>query len=138
LIALRPNVEAKRAPRAPGDDTHDEAKKGNAVELKYVRHSEIGFILWPRTDDLWHAHIGQLLSKQCQGTIVSAGFAKLAGGKAKCWGERSERPFAPRWRDRRKARARQLFRCLKARIDAMASKLAPNVVVTGKPPCGAA
>jgi hypothetical protein len=50
-------------------------------------------------------------------------------------GERSERPFAPRWRDRRKARARQLFRCLKAgrrptiepamqaRIDAMASKL---------------
>jgi len=53
-------------------------------------------------------------------------------------GERSERPFAPRWRDRRKARARQLFRCLKAgrrptiepamqaRIDAMASKLAPN------------
>jgi hypothetical protein len=29
-------------------------------------------------------------------------------------GERSERPFMPRWRDRRKARARQLFRCLKA------------------------
>jgi len=55
-------------------------------------------------------------------------------------GERSERPFAPRWRERRKARARQLFRCLKAgrtptiepamqaRIDAMASKMrAPNV-----------
>lgn len=29
-------------------------------------------------------------------------------------GERSERPLAPRWRERRKQRARQLFRCLKA------------------------
>lgn len=56
------------------------------MELKYVRHSEIGFVLWPRTDDLWHAHIGQLLRQQCRGEIVSAGFAKLAGGKAKCWG----------------------------------------------------
>jgi hypothetical protein len=61
--------------------------KEKTMELKYVRHSQVGFILWPRTDDLWHAHIGGLLQQRCGGEIVSAGFARLAGGKAKCWGK---------------------------------------------------
>lgn len=56
------------------------------MELKYVRHSSLGFVLWPRSDDLWHAHIGQTLGR-VRGTIVSAGFATVAGGVAHCWGE---------------------------------------------------
>jgi hypothetical protein len=56
------------------------------MELKYVRHSSLGFVLWPRSDDLWHAHIGQTLGR-VRGTIVSAGFATVAGGVVQCWGE---------------------------------------------------
>lgn len=55
------------------------------MELKYVRFKRIGFVLWPRTDDLWHAHIG----RSVRDPIVSAGFASVEGGKVRCWG-RSE------------------------------------------------
>lgn len=54
------------------------------MDLKYVRHSIVGFILWPRTDDLWHSHVGKVLPKA--GRIESAGFASLAGGKVRCGG----------------------------------------------------
>jgi hypothetical protein len=53
------------------------------MELKYVRHARIGFVLWPRTDDLWHSHIAATLPR---GGIESAGFASVAGGKVRCWG----------------------------------------------------
>jgi hypothetical protein len=56
------------------------------MELKYVRHSEIGFVLWPRTDDLWHSHVGAVASRN-GGGIVSAGFCTVAGGVARCWGK---------------------------------------------------
>lgn len=58
----------------------------NTVEQKYVRHSALGFVLWPRSDDLWHAHIGAVLGR-VQGKIVSAGFCTVAEGVAHCWGE---------------------------------------------------
>lgn len=58
----------------------------STVELKYVRHSALGFMLWPRTDDLWHSDVGKLL-RRVPGEIVSAGFACVAGGTASCWGE---------------------------------------------------
>lgn len=55
------------------------------MELKYVRHSIIGFVLWARQDDLWHSHIGNTV-RVVGGEIISAGFATVAGGVAKCWG----------------------------------------------------
>lgn len=55
-------------------------------ELKYVRHSDLGFVLWARSDDLCHRHVGHLLAR-VPGTIISAGFCSLAGGVVCCWGE---------------------------------------------------
>lgn len=46
----------------------------NAVKHKYVRHSALGFVLWPMTDDLWHSHVGNQL-RRVEGSILSAGFA---------------------------------------------------------------
>lgn len=59
------------------------------MELKYVRHSTIGFIVWPRTDALWHSDIGVNAIRKAGGKIISAGFCSLEGGAARCWG-RSE------------------------------------------------
>lgn len=56
------------------------------MELKYVRHETVGFILWPRSDDLWHSHIGSLARQKAGGKIVSAGFASVDGGAVECWG----------------------------------------------------
>jgi len=56
------------------------------MQLKYVRHERIGFILWPRTDDLWHSHVGMLAQSKAGGEIVSAGFVDLRGGAPRCFG----------------------------------------------------
>jgi len=57
-------------------------------EHKYVRHSELGFVLFPTQDTLWHKHIGVLI-RQCfsKGELVSAGFARIEGGDVICYGE---------------------------------------------------
>lgn len=54
---------------------------------KYVRHSIIGFILWPYSDDLYHSHIGELSVGMGRGHIVSAGFAVIYDGKVTCSGK---------------------------------------------------
>lgn len=59
------------------------------MQLKYVRHERIGFVLWPITDEPWHSHIGRLLESKARGGIVSAGFADLSGDRPRCFG-RSE------------------------------------------------
>lgn len=57
------------------------------MSLKYVRHEEIGFVLWPRTDALWHSHVGRLLQQRRDGKIVSAGFVEFGqDGKPVCFG----------------------------------------------------
>lgn len=64
------------------------------MELKYVRHSTIGFILWPLrfgsevSGNLFHSHVGAAARASCGGKIVSAGFCRLdtAVGKAECFG----------------------------------------------------
>lgn len=56
------------------------------MELKYVRHSRVGFILWPKTDALYHAHVGKLLSAGTRGEVLSAGFARVGGGLVSCYG----------------------------------------------------
>lgn len=53
--------------------------------LKYVRHSTLGFIIWPANTPLWHAHIGKLLLSN-GGKLLSAGFCSVVGGVVKCWG----------------------------------------------------
>jgi len=55
------------------------------IEHKYVRHSALGFILWPTSDQLWHLHVGRSLYR-VEGTIVSAGFCHVIDGRAVCWG----------------------------------------------------
>ena len=59
-----------------------------SIEHKYVRHSELGFVLFPTQDTLWHKHVGMLI-KQCfsRGELVSAGFARIEGGDVICYGE---------------------------------------------------
>ncbi len=57
------------------------------MSLKYVRHEEIGFVLWARTNALWHLHVGDLLQSRRQGEIVSAGFVEFGpGGVPRCFG----------------------------------------------------
>lgn len=78
----------------------------STTELKYARHSEIGFVLWARQDDLWHSHIGATV-RRVGGEIISAGFATLAGGVAQCWGESESLKIKSR-KDDSEALAKQL------------------------------
>jgi len=70
--------------------THEE--RINSMSLKYVRHEEIGFVLWPRTDALWHSHVGRLLQQRRDGKIVSAGFVEFGHAK-RGGGEVPPHPF---------------------------------------------
>lgn len=49
------------------------------MELKYVRHSRVGFILWPKTDALYHAHVGKLLSAVTRGRSCLLGLPGWEG-----------------------------------------------------------
>ena len=56
------------------------------MEHKYVRHNELGFILWPKAEALWHSGVGRLLLSK-GGTLVSAGFVSFQeNGLPKCYG----------------------------------------------------
>lgn len=52
---------------------------------RYVRHAAIGFVIWPKTDALWHAHVGELTSRRSPGGILSAGFVEFTPG-VRCYG----------------------------------------------------
>lgn len=56
------------------------------MELKYVRHEYVGFVLWPKTQLLWHSHIGNLLEDRTSGKILSAGFVNFVNGLPICSG----------------------------------------------------
>lgn len=53
---------------------------------KYVRHSVVGFVIWPKTDSLWHSEVGQLL-EHIHGEIMSAGFVSTGADGPVCFGE---------------------------------------------------
>ena len=54
---------------------------------KYIRHSKIGFIIWPKTDDVWHNAMGKFICNQCfNNEILSAGFVSFKDGKPRCYG----------------------------------------------------
>jgi hypothetical protein len=60
------------------------------IEMKYIRHSKIGFVLWARTNDVFHSDVANAVLNGSEretgnrGEIVSAGFVQLrqsiAGG----------------------------------------------------------
>ena len=57
------------------------------AELKYIRHSKVGFVLIARQDDVYHSHLAQAVLDNAGGVIVSAGFASIFGGRVRCWGK---------------------------------------------------
>ena len=58
------------------------------MQHKYVRFEKLGFILWPYSDDLHHAHIGRTGRQRLQDDeIISAGFAFIKNGAVCCVGK---------------------------------------------------
>jgi len=55
---------------------------------KYIRHSTVGFILWPARDP-WHSDLADAVVRSAGGRIVSAGFCTVGVTRAFCYG-RSE------------------------------------------------
>lgn len=53
------------------------------TEHKYVRTAEVGFIIWPTSDDLWHKHIHSKLRL----LPLSAGFCCYRDGAMHCYGK---------------------------------------------------
>ena len=79
------------------------------MRQKYVRHSHLGFVIFPDTALLHHIHVGELLLKQCRGTLLSAGFCFLGDREdVLCFG-RSESLDLDSRRDDTEALKRQLF-----------------------------
>lgn len=65
-----------------------------ATQLKCVRLQTVGFILWPRTDRLFHSDLAEGCARspdlsRVPRLVISAGFASLHEGEVRCWG-RSE------------------------------------------------
>lgn len=56
------------------------------MKHKYVRHSALGFIIWPMTHDIYHSHIGEMMRANSHGHLISAGFADFSCGTVKCYG----------------------------------------------------
>lgn len=54
------------------------------MEHKYVRTKKLGFIIWPKTHEVHHSHIGSQYLRS--GKLISAGFAEISGGKVRCYG----------------------------------------------------
>lgn len=44
------------------------------MHVKYIRHSEAGFVLWPSTVPLQHADVARSVEQRLGGRVVSAGF----------------------------------------------------------------
>jgi len=59
-----------------------------SIRHKYVRHSELGFVLWPALrGELWHIDVARAIKKrEDRGIVVSAGFAEIENGRVRCYG----------------------------------------------------
>lgn len=77
------------------------------TELKFVRHNILGFVLWPRSDKLYHSDVGDLLRRRVGGEILSAGFCNLVEGFVQCFGESESLSLGCR-KDDSEALAKQL------------------------------
>ena len=56
------------------------------MEVKYINHSEIGFVLWARTDLVYHSDMAHAVCSKAVGKIVTAGFAHIVDGFVECYG----------------------------------------------------
>lgn len=56
------------------------------VRQKYVRFERLGFVVFPISEDVWHAHVGNHVRRYA-GNVISAGFVVFKNGKAQCFGE---------------------------------------------------
>lgn len=79
-----------------------------STELKYIRHATLGFILWLNSDDLWHATVAACAQRNVPGNILSAGFASVEGGEARCWGRSESLKIDSRPKEDSVALAKQL------------------------------
>lgn len=76
-------------------DGAPDADRVRSVEMKYVRHSTVGFVLWPLhlgEGNMFHNTVGRALRYQPEQSgqgdfVVSAGFYSVSGGKVRCYGE---------------------------------------------------
>lgn len=53
------------------------------MEHKYIRFQNIGFVIWPKTDSLWHSHVARFVKD----VPVSAGFVTFGVDSVRCYGE---------------------------------------------------
>jgi hypothetical protein len=54
---------------------------------KYVNFEDVGFVVWRRTHDLWHSHVGKFVQSRCGDNIISAGFVGFGdNGVPVCYG----------------------------------------------------
>jgi hypothetical protein len=64
------------------------------MEMKYVRHKVLGFMLWPKNSTnthpaglLTHYSVGQLLNETSKQGVISAGFCVINNGVVYCYGK---------------------------------------------------
>ena len=58
------------------------------MDWKYIRYEGYGFIIWPNSDKIWHAHMAQSYQRKLSYPI-SAGFIRMTKNGPQCYG-RSE------------------------------------------------
>lgn len=57
------------------------------MKYKYINVENLGFIIWPDSDHVWHKHIAQACQMEEPHKIISAGFADIIGGTVRCYGK---------------------------------------------------
>jgi len=55
------------------------------MKHKYIRHSKVGFILWPTDHGLHHHQVAEVV--KYHGHIISAGFVSIIDGGVFCFGK---------------------------------------------------
>ena len=88
----KPNTKAKEKQAAKAAMPY---RDPSSVEMKYVQHSTVGFVIWPMhlgEGNMFHSTIGRALRYQPEQSgqgdfVVSAGFCSIIGGKVRCYGE---------------------------------------------------
>jgi hypothetical protein len=66
------------------------------MKLKYIRHQEHGFIVWPYAKELSHDDVSSLFDST---GIISAGTVDFSDGSASCYGEANSLGVSARWGD---------------------------------------
>lgn len=59
------------------------------MEMKYVRHEIVGFVVWPAHTGLQHSDVADVINTRTHapGIFISAGFCYIKDEKAVCYGK---------------------------------------------------